>query len=282
MGSDSMPELPEVETVKETLKRKVLNKTIKDVRVIYPNIIENVDTNTFINNLKNQTIIDISRRGKWLIFHLNDYYLLSHLRMEGKYFLKDTKEEITKHQHVIFDFTDDLSLRYNDTRKFGRMYLVDKDKLEEAKPILELGLEPWDDNLTSSYLKDKYKSKRLPIKTVILDQGIITGIGNIYADEILFLSKINPYTPCNKLKDKDLNNIIKNTKITLEKAIKEGGTTIRSYTSDEGITGLFQNNLYVHCREKEKCLTCNSIILKTRIGGRGTYYCPKCQKERND
>ena len=172
MGSDIMPELPEVETVKETLKRKVLNKTIKDVRVIYPNIIENVDTNTFINNLKNQTIIDISRRGKWLIFHLNDYYLLSHLRMEGKYFLKDTKEEITKHQHVIFDFTDDLSLRYNDTRKFGRMYLVDKDKLEEAKPILELGLEPWDDNLTSSYLKDKYKSKRLPIKTVILDQGI--------------------------------------------------------------------------------------------------------------
>ena len=282
MGSDNMPELPEVETVKETLKRKVLNKTIKDVRVIYPNIIENVDTNIFIDKLKNQTIVDISRRGKWLIFHLNDYYLLSHLRMEGKYFIKESEEEITKHQHVIFDFTDNLSLRYNDTRKFGRMYLVDKDKLEEAKPIKELGLEPWDKKLNISYLRDKYKSKRLPIKTVILDQGIITGIGNIYADEILFLSKINPYTPCHKLNDKDLKNIIKNTKITLEKAIQEGGTTIRSYTSDEGITGLFQNNLYVHCREKEKCLTCKSIILKTRIGGRGTYYCPKCQKERND
>ena len=105
---------------------------------------------------------------------------------------KETNEEITKHQHVIFDFTDNLSLRYNDTRKFGRMYLVDKDKLEEAKPIQELGLEPWDDKLTSSYLKDKYKSKRLPIKTVILDQGIITGIGNIYANEILYLCGINP------------------------------------------------------------------------------------------
>lgn len=277
-----MPELPEVETVKETLKRKVLNKTIQNVRVIYPNIIENMDSNTFITKLKNQTITDISRRGKWLIFHLNDYYLLSHLRMEGKYFLKEVTDEITKHQHIIFDFIDNSSLRYNDTRKFGRMYLVDKDKLEEAKPIQELGLEPWDKNLTSSYLKDKYKSKRLPIKTVILDQGIITGIGNIYADEILFLSKINPYTPCNKLTDKDLNNIIKNTKITLEKAIKEGGTTIRSYTSDEGITGLFQNNLYVHCRAGETCLICETIIEKTRIGGRGTYYCPKCQKERTD
>ena len=277
-----MPELPEVETVKETLKKKVLNKIIKDVRVIYPNIIENVDSNTFISNLKNQTIIDITRRGKWLIFHLNDYYLLSHLRMEGKYFLKESSEETTKHQHIIFDFTDNTSLRYNDTRKFGRMYLTTKDKLEELKPIQELGLEPWDPNLTVTYLKDKYKTKRLPIKTVILDQGIITGIGNIYADEILFLSNINPYIPCYKLNSEDLNNIIKNTKITLEKAIQEGGTTIRSYTSDEGITGLFQNNLYVHCRENEECQNCKSIILKTRIGGRGTYYCPKCQKERND
>ena len=181
-----MPELPEVETVKETLKRKVLNKTIKDVRVIYPNIIENINSNEFINKLKNQTIIDITRRGKWLIFHLNDYYLLSHLRMEGKYFLKDSNEEITKHQHIIFDFTDNLSLRYNDTRKFGRMHLVEKDKLEESKPMQELGLEPWDNKLNKNYLKEKYKSKKLPIKTVILDQGIITGIGNIYADEILF------------------------------------------------------------------------------------------------
>lgn len=277
-----MPELPEVETVKETLKRKVLNKIIKDVRVVYPNIIENMDSNTFINKLKNQTIIDITRRGKWLIFHLNDYYLLSHLRMEGKYFLKNIHDEIEKHQHVIFDFTDDTSLRYNDTRKFGRMHLIEKDKLENCKPMQELGLEPWDTDLTSSYLKEKYKSKKLPIKTVILDQGIITGIGNIYADEILFLSNINPYIPCNKLNDIDLESIIKNTKITLEKAIKEGGTTIRSYTSDEGITGLFQNNLYVHCRAKEKCYTCQSLIEKTKIGGRGTYYCPTCQKERND
>lgn len=274
-----MPELPEVETVKETLKRKVLNKTIDNVLVLYPNIVENVSIEEFINHLKNQTILDITRRGKWLIFHLNDFYLLSHLRMEGKYFLKNIDDEITKHQHIVFNFTDKTSLRYNDTRKFGRMYLCTKDKLNDLKPMKELGLEPWDESLTSKYLKDKYKTKSLPIKQVILDQGIITGIGNIYADEILFLSKISPYKKCNLLKDKELNNIIENTKKVLEKAIKEGGTTIRSYTSDEGITGLFQNNLYVHCREKEQCYTCGSIIEKTRIGGRGTYFCPKCQKE---
>lgn len=275
-----MPELPEVETVKETLKRKVLGKTIADVVVMYPNIIENVDSDTFCKKLKGQKIKDITRRGKWLIFHLDNYYLLSHLRMEGKYFLKSIGDEITKHQHVIFNFTDGTSLRYNDTRKFGRMHLVDLDKLEESKLMQELGLEPWDKNLTSKYLEEKYKTKKLPIKTVILDQSIITGIGNIYADEILFLSNINPYTPCNSLKKKDLDNIIENTRKTLEKAISEGGTTIRSYTSDEGITGLFQNNLFVHCRENEDCLICKSKIEKTRIGGRGTYFCPKCQKER--
>lgn len=273
-----MPELPEVETVKETLKRKVLNKTIIDVVINYDGIIESPSIVEFINNIKNQTIKDITRRGKWLIFELNDYYLLSHLRMEGKYFLRSREEQYNKHEHVIFKFSDETDLRYQDTRKFGKMLLVEKNKLNESRPIKELGLEPWDNNLTSSYLKEKYKNKKLPIKTVILDQSIITGIGNIYADEVLFLSKINPLTKVNLLKEKDLSNIISNTKKVLEKAIREGGTTIRSYTSDEGISGRFQNSLYVHCRENEECLVCKSIILKTRVGGRGTYYCPKCQK----
>jgi len=273
-----MPELPEVETVKETLKRRVLNKTIIDAIVRYDGIIESPSVIEFVNNIKNQTIKDITRKGKWLVFELDDYYLLSHLRMEGKYFLRDKDSEYNKHEHVIFKFSDNTDLRYQDTRKFGKMLLVEKDKLNEARPIKELGLEPWDNNLTSKYLHNKYINKKLPVKTVILDQSIITGIGNIYADEILFLSKINPLTKVNLLKVKDLSNIINNTKVVLEKAIKEGGTTIRSYTSEEGVTGRFQNSLYVHCRENEKCLVCNSTILKTRVGGRGTYYCPKCQK----
>ena len=273
-----MPELPEVETVKETLKRKAVGKTIKNVIVKYNNIIAYPSVDDFKKKLINQKIIDFSRRGKWIIFHLTDYYLLSHLRMEGKYFLKEKEDDITKHQHVIFEFTDNTSLRYQDVRKFGKMYLVDKDKLSECEPIKELGLEPWDNNLTISYLKEKYKNLKHPIKTTLLDQSIITGIGNIYADEILFLSRINPHTIPSKLKDNDLSNIIKNTKTVLESAIKKGGTTIRSYTSDEGITGMFQNDLFVHQRGGENCRICTSTIIKEKIGGRGTYYCPNCQK----
>ena len=169
-----MPELPEVETVKNTLKRRVLGKTILGVDVLY-NIIVSPTKEEFIKLIKNQEIIDIKRRGKWLMFELNNYYLLSHLRMEGKYYFDDN---ITKHDHVIF-YLNDMTLKYNDTRKFGRMYLIKKEIVNDVKPLNELGLEPFDANLTSDYLKDKYKNKRLPIKTLLLDQSIITGIGYI-------------------------------------------------------------------------------------------------------
>ena len=270
-----MPELPEVETVKETLKKQILNQKILDVVVNYPNIIEKPSVEEFIKKIRNQTIIDIKRRGKWLLFELNDYYLLSHLRMEGKYYIKNFNDEITRHQHVIFKFKD-FELRYNDTRKFGRMYLLDKKDAYNVKPLNELGYEPWEPNLNSNYLKDKYKNKKLPIKSVLLDQSIIVGIGNIYADEILYLSKINPYKKANALTDEELNDIIKNTKLVLEKAIQLGGTTIKSYTSSEGVHGKFQNELLVHT--KDVCPFCHTKVTKVKINGRGTYYCEKCQK----
>ena len=271
-----MPELPEVETVKETLKKQILNKTIKDVLVYYDKMLENINKNDFIKRLKNQKIIDIKRKGKWLIFELDNYYLLSHLRMEGKYYIKNNNDEVTRHQHIIFIFEDDIELRYNDTRKFGRMYLLDKDKAYNEKPLNELGYEPWDESLTPVYLKEKYKNKKIPIKTALLDQSIIVGVGNIYADEILFLSKINPHKKSCDLNNDELLNIIDNTKRTLEKAIKLGGTTIKSYTSSEGVHGRFQNELLVHT--KDICPVCNNKIVKEKINGRGTYYCEKCQK----
>lgn len=271
-----MPELPEVETVKNTLKLQMLNKTIRYVKVIY-NLVDYPDLDEFKNNIINQTIIDIKRRGKWLMFELNDYYLLSHLRMEGKYHIRSKNDKIEKHEHVIFGF-DDMELRYNDTRKFGKFHLIEKDKVYDIHPLNELGLEPWDDNLNISYLKEKYKNKKLPIKTVLLDQSIITGIGNIYADEILFLSRINPLKKCNELNDNELNNIIKYTKEVLEKAIELGGTTIKSYESSEGVHGRFQNNLLVHNHEGDKCKNCGTVIIKTKVNGRGTYYCENCQK----
>ena len=273
-----MPELPEVETVKETLKRLIVGKKIIGIMVNYSNIIEYPNVQLFKEEIINQTINDIKRRGKWLLFDLDNYYLLSHLRMEGRYFYKNKNDEHLKHEHVIFNFSDETELRYLDSRKFGKMHLIEKKDAYNQKPLNELGLEPWDDNLTISYLKEKYKNKKLPIKTVILDQSIIVGIGNIYADEILFLSNINPLKKASLLNDDELLNIIKYTKEILEKAILNGGTTIRSYESSEGVHGKFQQNLLVHNRENENCPNCKNKIIKIKVGGRGTYYCPNCQK----
>ena len=273
-----MPELPEVETVKESLKLKLIGKKIKNVNILWDNIIAYPSKEEFIKEIGNKTITDIKRRGKFLMFDLDDYYLLSHLRMEGKYFFKNKRDAINKHEHVIFDLDNDEELRYMDTRKFGKMYLIKKSEIDNIGPLKELGLEPWDDNLNSDYLLDKYKNKKLPIKTVLLDQSIIVGIGNIYADEILFLSKINPLKASNLIDEKECNDIIKYTREVLEKAIKMGGSTIRTYSSVDGVHGLFQNELLVHGKDKSNCPICNEKIDKIRVGGRGTYYCPKCQK----
>ena len=273
-----MPELPEVETVKETLKKLVLNKKINNVVILYPNIINNKNLDEFKKQIKNETINNINRRGKWLIFELNNYYLLSHLRMEGKYIIRNHGDIYEKHEHVVFELDDNTELRYKDTRKFGRMNLIKKEEIDKCKELGNVGLEPFDENLTSKYLLEKYKTKKLPIKTVLLDQSIIAGIGNIYADEILFLSKINPLKKSNEINGKEANNIIKYTKEVLNKAIASGGTTIRSYESSEGVHGRFQQELLVHNKANEKCPNCNNEIIKITVGGRGTYYCPKCQK----
>ena len=274
-----MPELPEVETVKEKLKPRLINRKIVDVSVYWPNVIANMPVVDFENNLKNQVFIDIKRRGKWLVFELTDYHLLVHLRMEGKFFFKNSSDEKSKHEHVIFRL-EDTELRFHDVRKFGKMYLLGKEDLLSIKPLSELGLEPVDDNLTVDYLNDKYKRKNLPIKEVLLDQRIIAGIGNIYADEILFLSHINPYCKAKDLNSVELRSIIDNTRSVLRDATLAGGTTIRSYVSLDNKKGQFQNYLMVHGRINLPCKVCGTPIIKEFIGGRGTYYCTSCQKQK--
>lgn len=240
--------------------------------------IEYPDVLTFKEKLKNQTILDISRYGKWLMFLTDDYCLFSHLRMEGKYFIKVNGDERNIHEHVIFKFQDNTELRYMDVRKFGKMQLILKSDINKQGPIPSLGKEPWDKNLTVDYLKEKYLNRKLPIKSVLLDQKIIVGIGNIYADEILFLSNINPLKKANLLNDDELELIIKNTLLVLESAIKKGGSTIKSYTSVDGIHGLFQQELLVHCQEGKPCRNCGTKIEKIKVGSRSTYFCSNCQK----
>ena len=272
-----MPEIAEVETVRNTLKSMILNKKIVDVNIIYPKIIES-NISDFKNILIGRKFVDIDRIGKWLMFDLNDYYLLSHLRMEGKYFVKKSTDEIIKHEHIIISFDDGTDLRYHDTRKFGRMNLVKKSDIDKVEAIKKQGIEANSNKLTKEYLYDKIHKKNKPIKSLLLDQTIISGLGNIYANEVMFDARINPNKLGKDISLKGCDLIVKASKKIIDAAIKDGGTTIKSYTSSLGVTGRFQQHLMVHKREGEECKVCGTLIENIKIGGRSTYFCPKCQK----
>lgn len=272
-----MPEIAEVETVRNTLKKMILNKKIKDVQIIYPKMIES-NIEEFSKILKGKSFIDIDRIGKWLLFDLGEYYLLSHLRMEGKFFVKKQEEPIEKHEHIIITFEDNTDLRYHDTRKFGKMNLVKKEELKNVEAISKQGIEPISKDLTKEYLKEQFKRKTGPIKNLLLDQTIISGLGNIYANEVLFASKIYPEKKGSDLTIEECQKIVDSCKDIITKAIENGGTTIKSYTSSLGVTGRFQQFLNVHKKEGEPCPICKEPIKRIKIGGRSTYYCSKCQK----
>ena len=274
-----MPEIAEVETVRNTLKKRILHKKIIDIKIYYSKILLD-NEETFKKNLLNKEFIDIKRIGKWLLFETDTHYLLSHLRMEGKYFLKNREDPIEKHEHIEFIFEDGMSMRYHDTRKFGRMKVVLKENLYDFEGIKKQGIEPISKDLTKEYLFEKIHKKNLPMKTILLDQTIISGLGNIYADEVLFDAGIHPLTKGKEITLEDREKIKKSAFKIINEAIKMGGTTIRSYTSSLGVTGRFQQNLCVHKRENEYCKVCKHTIKRIVVGGRSTYFCPNCQKER--
>lgn len=268
-----MPELPEVETVRRTLENFILNKKIVDIKVLYSKIIED-DLKMFIDALKGKTFKEIDRVGKYLIFKLEDVAFVSHLRMEGKYQICNQGDCLSKHDHVIFVLEDGKELRYNDVRKFGRMKLVDYNDYKNQLPLSKLGPEPFDVDYLELYRKLKKKNKA--IKTVLLDQSIMTGIGNIYANEICYQMHLNPYTKANVLSKKRVKELVEVSSSILNKAIEQGGTTIHSFSAN-GIDGLFQVQLKVHM---QKHCPLGHEIKKVMINERGTYYCPICQKAK--
>lgn len=274
-----MPELPEVETVKEALNQTVKGQTIKDIELRYEPMVKNMSADEFKEKLINQTIQAVSRRGKYLVFHFDDYQLLSHLRMEGKYFYVDSDFELNPHVHVIFTLENGKRLLYQDTRKFGTYHLYDKAiDLETTAPFQVLGLEPFATEFTPSYVKEKIQNKKKPIKSLLLDQTVVCGLGNIYVDEVLYRARLHPLTSSSELTDKDIENVVKYTVEVLARAIELGGTTIRTFRSSHGVSGTFQNELLVHQRKGENCYECHTPIEKIKVGGRGTYFCPTCQK----
>lgn len=274
-----MPELPEVETIKNVLKTIVINKKIIKIDVLRDSTIVG-DTNLFVSSLTNQTFLDVTRIGKYLIFHLtNGLVFLSHLRMEGKYFELDEKESNTKHTRVVFHLNNSKKLIYDDSRCFGILKLSSENNYLNEKEIKVLGPEPFDIE-NGTYLHEKAKKVKLPIKSFLLDQSVMTGLGNIYVDETLFKSKIHPLTPANFLSKKDFDTILFHAKETLKEAIISGGSTIKSYHPSKDIDGKFQTKLLAYGKKGTVCPSCGATFRFTKVNGRGTTYCPNCQMVR--
>jgi formamidopyrimidine-DNA glycosylase len=274
----SMPELPEVETVKRTLSELVVGKTISRVTVKWANIIkEPDDTKQFEMLLLNQTIRDIRRRGKFLLFECDDVVMVSHLRMEGRYGLYKKDEELTPHTHVIFYFTDGDELRYQDVRKFGTMHIFPKGSEEEVLPLAQLGIEPFSEQFTAEVLQAAFNKTNRKIKVALLDQKTVVGLGNIYVDEALFRARIHPERLAQALSEEELIVLHQAIVTTLQEAVDLGGSSIKSYVNGQGEMGLFQQKLDVYGRKNEPCRQCGTEIVKIVVGGRGTHYCPNCQ-----
>lgn len=272
-----MPELPEVETVRATLETQLKHPKIVGVDVYWENILPQGSA-YFKTQIINQSIREYRRHGKYLLFELDDQMLIVHLRMEGKFYIYDEPCEKDKHTHVIFYFDDGRELHYNDTRKFGRMEIY---PLDAEYPMLKnTGLDAFDERLDALALYKKWHSKKIVLKAMLLDQTFLAGIGNIYADEICFACGLHPKTPVSHCSKKDFEMILFQTRRILNGAVKAGGTTIRSYTSSLGVTGLFQLKLKVHAKANEPCPICQTPIKKIKVAGRGTCLCTKCQKRK--
>jgi formamidopyrimidine-DNA glycosylase len=277
-----MPELPEIETIKRYLEEDVIGRKIKDVKIL--------NKKSFFGDKKkilNSKILKIERKGKMLIFRLDadkrrltrinsiGLNLVFHLKLTGQLiflnFLRNS--EIKKYTRVIF-ILDKGFLIFNDARKFGWIKVLDDEDL--SKELSKIGKEPFD--LNFKYLKEIFSKTKRPIKIVLMEQGKIAGLGNIYANEALFLAKIYPLKPANKLKDNEIKNLLSAIKKVIKKAIKLQGTSFRFYVKPDESKGSYQEEFLVYQRKDEKCLRCKSKIKYIKIGGRGSFYCPNCQK----
>ena len=289
-----MPELPEVEVVKRSLINKAQNSIVKTIKIYDGRLRYKIDKNK-IRKILGLKIEKITRRSKYLLFYFNkNIVMLVHLGMTGKFFFLDRKntkyktsfyynineEKDKKHDRVILNLSNDKKLIYNDVRKFGFIKFLDKDQISKNLHLKKLGPEPLHKKFSFNYFKKYILGKKRAIKETLMDQKFVSGLGNIYTNEILFFSKIKPTKKSKDLLDEDIKKVIKFTKKILFKAIKLGGSSIKDFSSDNGKKGLFQQHFSVYGRKGEKCFnkTCNSNIIKIVIANRSSFYCPKCQK----
>ena len=289
-----MPELPEVEVVKRSLQTKLLNLVINKVKIIDSSLRYKINKYQILK-LTGSKIKKIERRSKYLIFWTdNDLIILAHLGMTGKFFfidkskkkfktsfyysLQESKDK--KYNKIVFFLQNNQKLIYNDVRKFGFIKVYDKKNYDKISHLKKLGPEPLEKSYNFQYLKNYIVRRKRTIKEILMDQKCVSGLGNIYVNEILFSSGIDPSRKVEKIKDFELNQIIKNTKKILKNSIKLGGSSIKDFSSDDGKKGEFQQSFKVYGRKGEKCSNsdCNSNIIRTTLSNRATFFCKSCQK----
>ena len=272
-----MPELPEVEVTRLGLL-PLLNAHVYDVKI------RNHSLRWPINPglkkiLHTQELLSLKRRGKYLLADFSKGCLIIHLGMSGKISIVTEKKEIIKHDHVdiLFRVGKEIKiLRYNDTRRFGAVIWTDKDPLCH-KLLNSLGPEPLKDEFNANYLYEKLKGKKQFIKSTIMDSGVVVGVGNIYASESLFLAGIKPQRQSQKIKKREVEELVKSIKVVIKSAIEKGGSTLNDFYSVNGQSGYFQNDHKVYARESLKCVNCNEKIYQIKISQRSSFYCKKCQ-----
>lgn len=273
-----MPELPEVETVRRGLVKAVKDATIVGVTIYWERIImPPFSKEQFAKCLINETIHDIHRRGKYLIFILDHWALISHLRMEGKYSVTKAGAPLEPHTHLIFHLADNRELRYQDVRKFGRMTLVPLPKVWDYFGKKNLGPEPIPEFFKLEEFKEQLKKHQGAIKPLLLNQKIVAGLGNIYTDEVLFQARIYPERPANSLSSKEVTALYQAIIAILKDAIAKGGSTVRTYKNMIGADGTYQMELKVYGRTGLPCVRCGALIEKIKVNQRGTHFCPVCQ-----
>lgn len=272
-----MPELPEVETVRRGLNELVKGKTVRNVIVRVPKMIT-TGADDFVKVLQQQTLDHVERRGKFLLLYFDKGAVLSHLRMEGKYFLQQQGQPWNKHVHVIFQFTDQTELCYQDVRKFGTCSYYTGSDILNSPSLTKLGMEPTEEDFDETVFYQKLQKAKTNIKTALLNQKIVAGLGNIYVDEVLFKARIHPLSKANQLNCDEAKALRLAIIETMQKAIAARGTTIRTYENAFGENGTYQNELLVYGKAGQPCPNCGMPIEKIKVGGRGTHFCPHCQK----
>lgn len=273
-----MPELPEVETVKRSLGKKLVGRKITGVTIYLPKVIHLQDPEEFEQQIISKQITGLSRRGKYLLINLTGKLtLVIHLRMTGQLVFKKPTRPV-KHTHVVFKLDDDHELHFIDTRQFGRIILTPSESIKTLPGLKDLGVEPLGDKFSRSFLRGELRRRRSKIKSLLLDQTFIAGLGNIYVDEALHRARINPQRTASSLTPREVANLYHAIREVLKEGIENRGTTFRDYVDGDGRAGNYQELLRVYNREGQPCLNCETKITRIKLGGRSSYFCPRCQK----